>query len=72
MNKLLEVAMARAKALPEAQQDAIAALILEEIEEESHWDELFGRSPDVLENLAKEAEEEDRLGLTEELDPNKL
>lgn len=66
---MLAKALAWARALPEKQQDAIAALILEEIEDEARWDTAFARSPDVLERLAEEAEEEERNGLTEEFDP---
>ena len=72
MTDMLEKAIAQAKQLPEDQQDAIAALILEEIEDEARWDAAFARSHDVLERLAAEAEEEDRRGLTEELDPDTL
>ena len=72
MTDLLEKAVAQAKQLPEQQQDAIATLILEEIEDEARWDAAFARSPDVLERLAAEADEEDRLGRTEELDPDAL
>ncbi len=72
MTKLLEKALLRAEQLPEEQQDAIASLILEEIEDEARWDEAFSRSLDVLERLAAEADEEDRAGLTEELDPDSL
>ena len=72
MTTLLEKAFSRAKQLPDQQQDAIASLILEEIEDEARWDEAFSRSLDVLERLAAEAEEEDRAGLTEELDPDSL
>lgn len=72
MTDMLEKAVAQARQLPEEQQDAIAALILEEIEDEARWDTAFARSPDVLERLAAEAEEEDRQGLTDELDPDAL
>ena len=72
MTDMLEKAIAQAKQLPEDQQDTIAALILEEIEDEARWDAAFARSHDVLERLAAEAEEEDRRGLTEELDPDTL
>jgi hypothetical protein len=72
MTYLLEKAVAQAKQLPKEQQDAIAALILAEIEDEARWDAAFARSHDVLERLAAEAEEEDRQGITEELDPDAL
>lgn len=45
MTNLLEKAIARIEQLPTAQQDAIAALILDEIEDEERWDEAFARSP---------------------------
>ena len=72
MTEMLEKAVAQVKQLPEEQQDAIAALILEEIEDEARWDAAFARSPDTLARLAAEAEEEDRKGLTKELDPDTL
>ncbi|MGH7885160.1 MAG: hypothetical protein ACRENO_05635 [Thermodesulfobacteriota bacterium] len=72
MTKMFEKAVAKAKRLPDEQQDSIASLILEEIEDEKLWDGAFARSHDVLERLALEAEEEDSNGLTEEFDPEKL
>lgn len=72
MTEMLEKAVAKVKQLPAEQQDAIAALILEEVEDEARWDALFARSHGVLERLAAEAEEEDRKGLTKELDPDAL
>ncbi|MCB0205524.1 MAG: hypothetical protein KDH89_11955 [Anaerolineae bacterium] len=69
---MLEKAVAQAKQLPEEQQDAIAALILDEIKDEARWDAAFALSHDLLEQLAAEAEEEDRQGLTEELDLDAL
>lgn len=72
MSDLLDKAVARAKDLSADQQDALAALILEEIKDEKRWDEALASSPDVLERLAAEAEVEDRRGLAEELDPNIL
>lgn len=41
-------------------------------QDEDMWDAAFARSPEVLELLAAEAEQEDRAGLTEELDPDAL
>ncbi len=72
MTHMLKKAFERAKGLPEEQQDAIAALILEEIEDEARWDAAFAASPDLLEELAQEAEEEDKKGLTQELNPDEL
>lgn len=41
MTKLLERAFAAAARLPEEEQDAIAARVLVEIEDEGEWDRLF-------------------------------
>ena len=72
MSDLLDKAVARAKQLPVDQQNALAAFIMEEIKDEKRWDEAFASSPDVLEQLAAEAEEEEGKGLAEELDPDAL
>ena len=56
MTKLLEEALSRARELPAEQQDALATLILEEIEDEARWDATFAQSLAVLERLAAEAE----------------
>lgn len=72
MTELLEQAIARLKSLSSNQQDAIAAMILEEIEDELRWDSSFARSPDVLAKLALEAMTEHRGGNTIELNPETL
>lgn len=72
MTERLEQAIARLKTLPTDKQDAIATLILEELEEEQRWDESFARSPDLLAKLAAEAMTEYRAGKTQELDPEAL
>jgi hypothetical protein len=72
MTELLEQAIARLKTLPANEQDAIAALILEELEEENRWDAAFARSPDTLAKLAAEAMIEYRAGKTQELAPKTL
>jgi hypothetical protein len=76
MTKLLEQAIAKLKTRPISEQyslvenlpSAIAALILEEIEDDNRWDESFARSPDLLAKLAAEAMAEHRAGKTQELD----
>ena len=45
--------------------------MLDELDE-ARWAASFAKSPDVLERLAAEAEQEDRAGLTEALDPDSL
>ena len=58
--------------LTESEQNAIASIILEEIEDERRWDDSFSRSPDVLAELAASAMAEYHDGETQELDPDKL
>ena len=72
MTELLEQAIARVKQLPETEQDAIAALILEELEDEARWDRAFAKSHDTLAKLAAAALAEDQAGETQELDPQSL
>lgn len=72
MTELLEQAIAKLKNLPATEQDAIAAMILAELEDERRWDEAFARSSDMLAKLAAEAMAEYRAGKTQELDPDRL
>ena len=62
MSPLLEHAVAEARKLPDADQEAIAALILQEIEEDRKWEESFARSPEKLRALAERAAEQVRAG----------
>ena len=66
VTKLAE-AIARIQQLDEERQEKSAAWILEEIESEQKWDELFATSQDLLEEMADRALAEERAGLTEEL-----
>jgi hypothetical protein len=52
MSQLLDKALAEVQKLPESDQDAIAAIILEELADERKWDEAFARSQDQLGRLA--------------------
>ncbi len=72
MTKLLEKAFEEASKLPAKDQDSLARALLEELASERRWDELFDSSPDLLEELSKEALEEHRAGRTKVLDPDKL
>jgi hypothetical protein len=72
MTELLEVAIAKLKTLSSSQQDAIAAMILEELEDEIRWDQTFANSEDALALLASEAMAEYKAGKTEELEPDKF
>jgi hypothetical protein len=72
MTKLLEQAISKARELSEAEQNAIAQIVLDEIESERKWDELFERSPDKLNAIADKAWSEHEAGRSEPLDPDKL
>lgn len=72
MTDLLERAIAKLKTLLASEQDAIAAMILEELEDDRRWDESFSRSPDILAKLAANAMTEYHAGKTQELDPETL
>jgi hypothetical protein len=67
VNETLEKAIARLKDLPEDQQEAMGAIILEELEDEEGWDERFARTQDVLGKLGEEAQAEYRAGKTQEM-----
>lgn len=62
MSVLLDQAVAEARKLTDREQDAIAALILEEIEDERRWERLFARTPAKLAALAARAVEQVREG----------
>ena len=70
MTHTLRTAVARAEALPESDQDALAALLLAEIESEARWDELFARpeSEAVLARMAAEAMRDHDAGRTRPMD----
>ena len=72
--KLLQQAFDKAAQLPEDKQEALAHIILAEMESELIWDELFSRpeSEDFLERMAAEALEAHRAGLTKPLNPDDL
>jgi len=70
MTHLLEKALERVRHLPETEQDAIAALIMDELEEENRWDKAFARSPETLAKLLAEAEDDGRAGRTKPGIPN--
>ncbi len=72
MTKLLEQAIAKAKELPDSEQNAIAQIVLDEIESEKRWDALVAKNPEKLKKLADKAWAEHEAGRSEELDPDKL
>lgn len=74
MSQLMEQALEKARQLPEHDQEAIAAIILQEIESEQRWNELFARpeSADLLARMADEALAEAKAGRAVRLDDNVL
>ena len=71
MTALLEKALNQVSALPPEEQDAVASLILDEIESEKRWDELFAGSQGQLSRLAEEAIADYRAGKTTPLEPER-
>jgi hypothetical protein len=67
MTDLLEKALTEVKKLPPSEQDALAAILFQELAAEQRWTESFAKSQDVLEKLAQEALAEYRAGLTKPL-----
>ena len=72
MTQLLEKAFAEAAKLSDDKQDALADLMLEELEAEHHWDETFANSQDQLAQVAAAALAEHRAGKTKLLNVNEL
>lgn len=72
MTKALERAFKAAAALPDADQDALAAAILEDLAAEERWARLLADHPGALERLADEALAEHQEGKTVPLDPDEL
>ncbi len=62
MTALLEQAMRRVETLPKTEQDAIAALILDELDDERRWDEALAANQDQIAKLAQRALAEHRAG----------
>jgi hypothetical protein len=64
MTQLLEKALTEIAKLAPPEQDAIAAILLEELASEQRWAKSFEQSQDLLAELADEALAEDHAGLT--------
>ena len=67
MTQLLDKAIAEVAKLPEPEQDALAAILLQEIASERRWSESFAKSQDALAKLAEAALAEHGAGRTEPL-----
>ncbi len=68
MTGLLEEALRRVNGLPPDEQDAIAAQIIETLDDEDAWDRSFRENPHLLRSLGREALDEHRRGETRALD----
>lgn len=72
MTELLQQAIDHLKGLDDDRQNAIATLIMEELEDDAEWDAAFARSQDLLADLAAEAMAEYNAGQTQALNPETL
>ncbi len=68
MTNLLEKALRKVQSLSSAEQDAIAAQIMDSLADEAAWKEQFARNPELVRRLAQEALEGDERGETRPLD----
>ena len=62
MTQLLEKALAEVYKLPPEKQDTIAAVILEELEDERLWEKAFAESQDKLAQLASKVRADIKAG----------
>lgn len=69
MTELLEQAIEHLRILDADKQDAIATLIMEELEDEARWDAAFASSHNLLADLAAEAMAESNASQTQVLNP---
>ena len=67
MTRLLEKAIEQIAKLPESEQDAVAAVMLEELASERRWADAFAGSQEKLARLAQEALAEYEAGRTKPL-----
>jgi hypothetical protein len=68
MSTALATALAEVAKLPLEEQEALAALLLDEIRSEQRWSSTLADSQSLLERLASEALGEHRAGKTKPLD----
>lgn len=72
MTQMLEQAFAEVAKLPDEEQDAFAAWIVEELASEQRWSHSFAQSQDALAQLAEEALAEHRANRTQPLNADGL
>src|SRR5579863_2139840 len=72
MTQLLEQALEAMRKLPSSEQDALAAIILEEIADERRWDEGFARTQPQLAQLAEKVRTDIRAGRVKDVGIDEL
>ncbi len=72
MTQLLEKALTEVYKLSPEKQDAIAAIILEELEDEQRWDKAFADSQDQLAQLARKVRADIKAGRTKKMGIDEL
>ena len=72
MTQLMEQALAEIGKLPEADQDAIAAIILDEIADERRWDKSFSGSQGKLAKVAERVRDDIRSGRVKDVGIDEL
>jgi hypothetical protein len=68
MTQALSAAIATAAKLPEEERDALASILLEEMESEERWRSLFADSQNLLEQMANQAMQDFQAGRVETID----
>lgn len=72
MTKLLEKAIAEIEKLPKKDQDSIAQIILDEIEDEKKWDKAFAKSQHKLSKIAEKVRADIKAGRTRKIGIDQL
>jgi hypothetical protein len=67
MTQLLEKALSQVAKLPASEQDAVAAIVMEELASEQRWTDSFAQSQDLLAKLAEKVLADDAAGRTKPL-----
>ena len=72
MTALLEQAIDKLRELPSTEQDAMAAIILDELADEDRWDAAFARSQDRLAEIAEQVRADIGAGRTRDIGIDEL
>ena len=72
MTQLMEKALDRIRSLPETEQDALAGIILDDLEDEQRWSASFAASQDQLASLAAKARADVQAGRVREMGIDEL